>query len=210
MTIDFRMTFSNRLTILRGIAALAFVPIIAIDSPFARVFAILIYTLAAITDYYDGRLARLAKEKTDFGVIADPIADKLLVAVCLIAISLIDGRLVPMWMTVVILAREIGITAYRFKALSAGRVLAAEKLGKWKTGLQMTLIPCALVVITVFTGPDGRGWEELLARRGWLGAIIAPVYWLSVLTTILTIYSGISFLVKNMKSSNAVVDVSES
>ncbi|MBL4889225.1 MAG: CDP-alcohol phosphatidyltransferase family protein [Candidatus Lindowbacteria bacterium] len=196
------MTISNRLTISRAIAAIVFIPVFRVDDPLARCFALLLFTLAAISDYYDGKFARDSNQTTRFGVMADPIADKLLVGVCLVSISLLRPELIPMWMTVIILIREVVITIYRFSALAKGRALAAERLGKWKTGLQLGVIPCALIVITIFTGEEGQAWERLMTGHGIAQYMIGFVWWLALLTTFLTVYSGATFLKNNMTSNN--------
>lgn len=194
---DGAMTLSNKMTILRGIASVAFIPIVMVDEPFHRVFALLIFVIAAFTDYYDGRLARVRGEKTTFGVVADPIADKFLTGVGLIAVSWLQPAIVPWWMTWTILAREVIVTALRFHALTSGRVLAADRWGKWKTGLQMTVIPYGLVFATIFTGEHGRAWQELV-RPSLLGAGIYGLgYTLALVTTFLTLFSGVSFLVRS-------------
>jgi CDP-diacylglycerol--glycerol-3-phosphate 3-phosphatidyltransferase len=188
------MTLSNRMTILRGIASIAFVPMMMDDHQLTRVFALLIFTLAAITDYYDGRLARIRGEKTNFGVIADPIADKFLTSVGLIAVSAIQPDIVPWWMTIVIILREIGITVFRFILMARGRILAADAWGKWKTGLQMTVIPYGLVFASIFSDQIGRSWQVAF-QPTFFGQIVYGLgYGLAVVTTALTIWSGILYL----------------
>ncbi len=188
-----KMTFSNKMTILRGIASIAFIPMIIQDDQLIRVFALLIFTVAAFTDYYDGRLARINKEKTNFGVIADPVADKILTSVGLVSVSLLQPDIVPVWMTVIIIIREVAITSWRFAMLAKGRVLAADRLGKWKTGFQMTVIPYALVFASIFSGDIGREWE-LAIRSTVYGDIIYGVgYSLAWITLILTLVSGMAY-----------------
>lgn len=191
------MTFSNKMTILRAVASVAFVPIVLVDEPFHRVFALLIFVIAAFTDYYDGRLARLNGEKTSFGVIADPIADKFLTAVGLAAVSWLLPSILPWWMTWTIIAREVIVTVLRFHALVRGRVLAADRWGKWKTGLQMTVIPYGLVFATIFTGENGKVWEAMV-RESIAGTVVFGLgYTLALLTTLLTLFSGVQFLVRS-------------
>ncbi len=191
------MTLSNKMTILRAIASVAFVPIVMVDEPFHRVFALLIFVIAAFTDYYDGRLARIRGEKTSFGVIADPLADKFLTGVGLVAVSWLQPAIVPWWMTWTIMGREVIVTVLRFHALGSGRVLAADRWGKWKTGLQMTVIPYGLVFATIFTGENGRAWQEL-ARSSLVGTGIYGLgYGLALLTTLLTLFSGVHFLIRS-------------
>jgi CDP-diacylglycerol---glycerol-3-phosphate 3-phosphatidyltransferase len=135
----------------------------------SRVGAFVTFSVAMITDRIDGELARRRGLVTDFGVIADPIADKALTGTAFVGLSVL-GEL-PWWVTVVILAREIGVTALRF-ALLRHAVLPAGRGGKAKTALQslalgLYLLPLPVawhpvevvamilaVIVTVVTGVD--------------------------------------------------------
>jgi len=128
-----------------------------------RLAAFGVFVVAMITDSVDGDIARRKGLVTDFGKVSDPIADKALVGMGLVALSVID--LVPWWITVVILVREIGITAMRFLVIRHG-VMPAGRGGKLKTGLQTALplaglwqtmafvLLVAALVVTVVTGVD--------------------------------------------------------
>ena len=96
-----------------------------------------VFALATATDYYDGSLARAQGMVTSFGKIADPIADKALTGTAFVGLSLLE--LLPWWVTVVILGRELGVTALRFVVLRYG-VIPASRGGKLKTVLQMLAI----------------------------------------------------------------------
>ena len=98
-----------------------------------RVTACIIYGIASFTDRIDGELARRRNSITEFGKLADPIADKALVGAALIGLSLLDD--LPWWVTVVILVREVGVTVLRFWVIRHG-VIAASRGGKLKTLLQ--------------------------------------------------------------------------
>jgi CDP-diacylglycerol--glycerol-3-phosphate 3-phosphatidyltransferase len=160
-------------------ARIALVPFFAValladggDSVTWRLVATGIFVLAAGTDRLDGYLARRDNLVTDLGKLLDPIADKLLIGAGLIGLSLLGD--LPWWITVVILVRELGITALRFVVLRYG-VIAASRGGKLKTVLQsvaiaLFLLPldhlpgivravavatmAAAVVVTLVTGAD--------------------------------------------------------
>jgi CDP-diacylglycerol---glycerol-3-phosphate 3-phosphatidyltransferase len=139
------------------------------DDAVWRVLAWVAFAVASVTDRIDGELARRRGLVTDFGVIADPIADKALIGAALIGLSLLDE--LPWWITVVILVREVGVTLLRFFVIRHG-VMAASRGGKAKTLLQAVaigllvlplggiledlamLIMYAAVVVTVVTGAD--------------------------------------------------------
>lgn len=187
------MTFSNQLTILRGVSALLFIPVVMRDDQLVRFFALVFFGVAAISDYYDGRLARLRNEKTDFGVIADPIADKLLTLAGFFSLSFLQPELVPFWMSWSIAFRELLVTGWRLVALRRGRILAADAWGKWKTGLQMTAIPYGLLVAAVFSEDRGRAWQEAM-RGEWHGILFSGLaHLLAWAATIITVVSGILY-----------------
>lgn len=138
-----------------------------------RWWALLLFLVAIGTDWVDGYLARRMGLITAFGKLMDPIADKALIGTALIGLSLID--LLPWWVTVVILVREIGITLMRFVVIRRG-VIPASKGGKLKTvtqtfGVGMLILPLPYWV--------------------W------PVEWLVMgVAVVLTVYTGIDYLVK--------------
>jgi CDP-diacylglycerol--glycerol-3-phosphate 3-phosphatidyltransferase len=147
----------------------------------SRIGAFLIFSIAMITDKIDGDLARRRGTVTDFGKIADPIADKALTGMAFVGLSLLDE--LPWWVTVVVLVREIGVTVLRF-ALLRYTVLPAGRGGKIKTALQalalgLYLLPLPAawhpvevvamslaVVVTVATGVDYIMQARRLTRAG--------------------------------------------
>jgi CDP-diacylglycerol--glycerol-3-phosphate 3-phosphatidyltransferase len=134
-----------------------------------RLIATMVFAVASITDNLDGRLARKFGLVTDFGKIADPIADKALIGSALVGLSIL-GEL-PWWVTITIAVRELGITLLRFWVIKYG-VIPASMGGKWKTltqivaiGLFLLPLPGAMdivswlvmgvaLVLTVATGLD--------------------------------------------------------
>jgi CDP-diacylglycerol---glycerol-3-phosphate 3-phosphatidyltransferase len=151
------------------------------DSDGLRVAAFAVFAAAAATDRFDGDLARRRGTVTDFGKLADPIADKALTGMAFIGLSLL-GEL-PWWVTVVVLIREWGVTALRFWVVRIG-VIAASPGGKLKTALQalalgLYILPLSdafdpveigamalAVVVTVATGVDYVFRALALRRRG--------------------------------------------
>jgi CDP-diacylglycerol--glycerol-3-phosphate 3-phosphatidyltransferase len=163
---------ANALTVLRLLLVPVFLVLLFHDDgndPVWRVLAWVAFAVASVTDRIDGELARRRGLVTDFGTIADPIADKALIGAALIGLSVL-GEL-PWWITVVILVREIGVTLLRFFVIRHG-VMPASRGGKAKTLLQAVaigllvlplggiledfamLIMYAAVVVTVVTGAD--------------------------------------------------------
>ena len=140
----------NGLTVLRLALVPVFVAFLVAGGTVSRIVAFFVFGLASITDLLDGQLARRSGMITDFGKIADPIADKALTGSALITLSVL-GEL-PWWVTAVIVVREVGVTALRFWVIRHG-VIAASKGGKIKTVLQ-------IVAIGLYILPVQLGWER--------------------------------------------------
>lgn len=183
-TSDRLLNLPNALTVLR----LLCVPVMALllwfddgSDALARDAAAVIFVLAALTDLADGAIARRYGLITTFGKVADPIADKALIGVALISLSLL-GEL-PWWVTAVILVRELGVTALRFWVIEHG-VIPASRGGKAKTVAQTVAIAMYLV--------DVR-WE-------WWSAASAVVMAVAV---ILTVVTGIDYVVRAVRLRRA-------
>ncbi|CAL9293553.1 CDP-diacylglycerol--glycerol-3-phosphate 3-phosphatidyltransferase [Streptomyces olindensis] len=175
---------ANLLTMLRLVLVPAFVALMLADGgydPAWRSLAWAAFAIAMITDLFDGHLARAYNLVTDFGKIADPIADKAIMGAALICLSALGD--LPWWVTGVILGRELGITLLRFLVIRYG-VIPASRGGKLKTltqgvavgmyvlaltGWLATLrwwVMAAAVVLTVVTGLDYVKQAIVLRRRG--------------------------------------------
>jgi CDP-diacylglycerol--glycerol-3-phosphate 3-phosphatidyltransferase len=143
-----------------------------------QIIATLIFIVAASTDGLDGYIARSRKMVTNLGKLLDPLADKLLVAAVLI--SLVEMQKLDAWIAIVIISREFAITGLRQVALLEGKVVAASAWGKWKTGLQITMIIALLLNNFPFYF-IGVPFDIISV---WAAAAIS-------------IYSGIDYFVKN-------------
>ena len=172
------LNLANGLTVLRLVLVPVFVLLLLAGGDGWRIGAFAVFLIASVTDLLDGRIARQRGLVTDFGKIADPIADKALTGAALVTLSA-QGQL-AWWVTAVILARELGVTALRFWVIRHG-VIAASRGGKIKTLLQVLAIalyvlpgpPAALraavmglaVLVTVVTGADYAVRAVRLRRR---------------------------------------------
>ncbi|MFE3457562.1 CDP-diacylglycerol--glycerol-3-phosphate 3-phosphatidyltransferase [Nocardiopsis aegyptia] len=165
---------ANVLTMSRLVMVPLFVWFMFLDGSWWRFAAFAVFVLAAITDRIDGEIARRRNLVTDFGKIADPIADKALTGAALVVLSL-QGDL-WWWVTIAILAREWGITALRFAVLRYG-VMPASQGGKLKTVLQIVaisiyLFPLHLLPFTVvFTWAAHLVMAAALAVTLWTGIV---------------------------------------
>jgi CDP-diacylglycerol--glycerol-3-phosphate 3-phosphatidyltransferase len=161
------LNVANLLTVVRLLLVPVFLWLLFTDGTGWRIAALVVFAGASFTDRVDGQLARSRNLVTDFGKIADPIADKALTGSALVGLSLL-GEL-WWWVTIVILVRELGITLLRFVVIRYG-VIAASRGGKLKTMLQVFAIGFyvmpgpidplrwalmgAAVIVTVVTGLD--------------------------------------------------------
>lgn len=200
------MNLANKLTLLRVLLVPIFIILMIINSFFANILALLIFIGASITDYFDGVIARKQNMVTTFGIFLDPLADKILVTSAFISFVGIYTLNIPAWMVICIIAREFIITGLRSIAASKNVIIPASMSGKIKTTSQMIAIITILVILVAnatltkffFITP-----YELLEIKGWqniLGLILihAP-YWLMLIATIFTLYSGISYLIAHKR-----------
>lgn len=141
---------ANALTVVRIFLIPVFVVFLVAGGTAWRLAALAVFGVASLTDLADGQLARSRGLVTDFGKIADPIADKALTGAALITLSAL-GEL-PAWVTALILVREVGITVMRFAVIRRG-VIAASQGGKVKTLLQIVAI-CLYVLPASLSPPD--------------------------------------------------------
>lgn len=138
------LNLPNALTLFRIGLVPVMALLVALDSTQTLIAAAAVFGLAAITDVADGHLARSRNIVTTFGRLADPVADKLLVGAALISLVAIDR--LELWMAIVIVAREVAVSALRWHAGTQGIVIAVSGLGKVKTAAQMTAIPMLMLV----------------------------------------------------------------
>lgn len=141
-------TVPNRLTLLRMAAVPAVIFFLQRGEFESDVIACVIFALAAITDWFDGHIARAYQSETIYGKLLDPLADKFLVVSVLIMLQAL-GRIHP-YMVMVLICREMGITSLRALASAEGVIIAAGAGGKWKAALQMVAIPFLIVYSTLF------------------------------------------------------------
>ncbi|MDX3312789.1 CDP-diacylglycerol--glycerol-3-phosphate 3-phosphatidyltransferase [Streptomyces sp. NPDC054884] len=165
---------ANLLTMLRLVLVPGFVALMLADGgydPAWRSFAWAAFAVAMITDLFDGHLARTYNLVTDFGKIADPIADKAIMGAALICLSALGD--LPWWVTIVILGRELGITLMRFVVIRYG-VIPASRGGKLKTLVQGIAVGMYVLALT--------GW---LATLRW---------WVMAAAVVLTVVTGLDYV----------------
>ena len=175
------MNLPNKLAMLRMILIIPFVLIIQVALStdnlsleiFTRLITTVIFVGAAITDYFDGKIARKYNMITNLGKLIDPLADKLLVISAMVVFTKYDR--LSLWIVLIIIFRELLITGLRSIVAAEGVVIAAETLGKWKTTTQM-------IALTIMI---------LLPTSGLVNNI------LMLIPLILTIQSGVEYVMKS-------------
>ena len=172
------MNLPNKLTLLRICLIPVFVILMLSQVSNFFLISCIIFIIASITDFLDGKIARKYNLVTDFGKFMDPLADKLLVLSALIC--MIEYDLVAGWMVIIIVARELTVSILRAIAADNGKVIAASGGGKIKTTSQMIAIVLLLI---------GANYSN--SQIVFVGTIAMYI------ATIFTLYSGIDYLYKN-------------
>jgi CDP-diacylglycerol--glycerol-3-phosphate 3-phosphatidyltransferase len=190
------MNVPNKLTVSRLFLTVALLIVLFLQFPFFETVALALFIAASLTDLYDGKIARRDNLITNFGILMDPLADKILV--CSVFIAFIELNWIEAWIVVIIVVRELAITGLRLLAASKNVVLAAESYGKHKTTFQIVTI---IAILTVMSYPDwgvlGKpifGW--VVSGKSWSAWVAEISKWVTV---VLTIISGSLYLWKNRK-----------
>lgn len=196
------MNLPNKITLSRIALAFIFMFLLFCQGITARYLALVTFCLACLTDFLDGHIARRRKLENDFGRLMDPIADKILILAAFLALNNLfrniyvnvfnlKMEILPAWMVIIILFRELVITGLRLNIATRGKVLSASLAGKHKTASQMAAIISILVFLIIrelatdFWNPVWESWFR------W------SVFCLMLITVILTLISGVSYLIRN-------------
>ena len=181
------MNLPNKLSLLRVMLIPVMVLLMYLPGIACILLSTAVFGLAAFTDYLDGHIARRDGLVTDFGKFIDPVADKLLNLSAMI--MLIHCGMMPAFVVIVILARELAVDGLRMVAVGQGRVIAAGKLGKIKTASQMVVIIFLMLIGRLVPALPALSILQLpMQVIGWLG-----IAWI----TIITAWSGVDYFMKN-------------
>lgn len=190
------LNLPNKLTLLRIILVPFFIVFLLLTQiPHSFLIALIIFILASVTDFFDGKLARKNDQITNFGKFADPLADKILVIsafLCFIQLGIVSC--VPV---IVVLFREFTVTSIRLVAASKGKVVAANMWGKTKTVSQIIAI-VGVIAIEYFLQLVQYGAIQLGNNAESIVNILsvanAALVWISV---VFTVISGVVYLFDN-------------
>lgn len=186
------MNLPNKLTISRIALTFVFMLFLFSHGLLAKVLALITFLIASFTDFLDGFIAKKTNQITDFGKLLDPIADKILVLAAFLAF--VEMELIPAWMVVIIIFREIAITGLRVLALTKNKIIQSDDAGKHKTVSQVFAIFVILLFlifreagIKIFKFWDSN--TEIIYKEA--------IFVLMFVTVVLTLISGMSYLVRN-------------
>ena len=186
------MNWPNRLTLIRIFLAPLFVFLFLIDNAYARLSALIIFIIAALTDLVDGWLARKYNITTGFGKFMDPLADKILISAALIAFIALGYA--KSWVVLPIIARDFFITGLRSLAAYKGVVIVTSGFAKIKTFMQMIVVGVILAFINLktFLPLWGVNWGMFTDP-----AVFTVFDAMLFVTMVVTVWTGIDYVIKN-------------
>ena len=164
-----KLTVPTYLTIARIILVIPFVLALSIGGKGWMTFALILFIVASITDFFDGYLARKLGKTSEIGAFLDPLADKMLVDAALIGFVARD--MIPFWMAAIFICRDFAVDGIRMVAAKKGVTVAAALSGKCKTFVQMTAI-----IVLLLGNAIASGWVQLIGSVLIYGALLLSVY----------------------------------
>ena len=186
-----QLTLANILTLSRLFLAPIFLVFALSETPVGVTTAVIIFFIAAVTDWFDGMLARRYGEATEQGAFLDPLADKVLTSSAFVVLYILD--IMPLWMLIIIIARDFVTTVMRVLADERGTRMGTSWNAKLKTFLQMVFIAYALTLLWLMHS----GWSSDLrgTANDWL---FSDVTWVLLLgLTMLTVLTLVEYVVQN-------------
>ena len=156
--------------------------------------SVIIYIIAALSDWYDGWLARKFNYITSWGKFWDPLADKILTSTAFIGFAIVN--LIPWWMVIIIIGRDILITLLRVFADMKNYIFTTSYYAKWKTLLQMVFLYYLLILFVALNSP------EIVESYGKIISVMLNqqlIFFIALLITIITFHSGLLYIIRNWK-----------
>ena len=188
------MTLPNQLTILRVILSPIFLFFFLSEVIWMKQVSVAIYIVAALSDWYDGWLARKFNYITSWGKFWDPLADKILTSFAFISFAIVD--LIPWWMVVIIVGRDVVITLLRVFADMKNYNFTTSYYAKWKTMLQMVFLYYLLILYVAQYSPEINAlYRDLISTL--LNKQL--IYLVALFITLITLHSGFLYIKRNWK-----------
>ena len=181
----------NLLTFFRILLTPLFLYFLFGNQPYFEIFALLIFIIASVTDIYDGYIARKYASVTKLGKFLDPLADKILMSAAFISFVILD--LVPLWMVILVILRDFIVTGIRILMNSRHLTMETRKSAKTKTGVQVGVV-CFILAYLIT-----QRWEIFLGISDYIRLIeeYKIIYILMLITTIITIWTGVEYILVN-------------
>ncbi len=186
------MVLPNQLTVLRIILTPIFFYLFLSEDPTLKQISLIIFIIAALTDWYDGWLARKFNYITTWGKFWDPLADKILTSAAFIGFVVLN--VIPLWMVIIIILRDFLITLLRAYADYKGMSFPTSYYAKWKTFIQMTFLYYLLLVYTglntISFFSENKSLMNILMNHNF-------IYITMLVITAITLHSGLTYFYKN-------------
>ena len=187
------MTLPNQLTILRIILSPIFLLLFLSPEPLLKQISLGVFIIAALSDWYDGWLARNFNSISEWGKFMDPLADKILTSAAFLGFTLVG--LLEWWMVIIVLVRDFTITILRVYADKKGYMFTTSNYAKWKTLIQMVFLYYLLIIYVASFTP------ELISRYSDVFSILLNVriiYLIMLLITFITVHTGYIYIKNNI------------
>ncbi len=194
------MNFPLALTSSRLVcAALVGVLLVAENSiPFHVTIAAVLFIIASVTDFFDGRLARAWNQKTELGAFLDPLADKLLVYLAFLYLT--TAGVYPVWLLLLVFTRDIVTDSFRAYSIGKGISMPANMISKWKSFFQMLSIGLLLVLISIVELQSLTTWGNTLfasfLASSWADRVFGTTFWLMLAAAAVGIVGTIQYFVE--------------
>lgn len=188
------MVLPNQLTVLRIILSPVFLFLFLADDPLLKQISLFVYIIAALTDWYDGWLARKFNYITNWGKFWDPLADKILTSTAFISFVIL--KIIPLWMVIIILFRDFLVTGLRAFADYKSIQFTTSFYAKWKTFLQMAFLYYLLLVYV------GKNTSQIFIGHEKIFALLLNsqfIFYMMLFITIITFHSGVTYIYQNRK-----------
>lgn len=181
---------ANTLTLMRIALTPVFIIFLFYDHPYAKLWALMVFLVASITDAFDGYFARKHDQVTEQGRFLDPLADKILVLSALISFAVLE--VIPYWMVSLIVFRDMFITGLRVVMKNNGFQMVTSNIAKAKTTVQIVIIVTILLYLGSARLPFDWSADYIMIIREF-----ELIYYLTLVVTLFTVYTGIVYIYDN-------------
>ncbi|HIB60939.1 MAG TPA: CDP-diacylglycerol--glycerol-3-phosphate 3-phosphatidyltransferase [Candidatus Marinimicrobia bacterium] len=185
-----KLNIANSLTLFRIALTPIFIIFLFYDHPYAKLWALMVFLVASITDALDGYFARKHDQVTEQGRFLDPLADKILILSALISFAVLE--IIPFWMVGLIIFRDLFITGLRVVMNNKGFQMVTSNIAKAKTSFQVVIIVTILLYLGSARLPFDWSADYIQLIREY-----ELIYYLTLLITVFTVFTGIAYIYDN-------------